>query len=123
MSQMQSEEQRGYGRYEGDHGYTQGPYSPPQGQTPPAYDENMVEAVSQRVVQLMGTGSQGKIRSHNSKAPAGMRLALAIVSLGILIPLAAITFGILGGFGGYMVFGGICLFILLINVVFNNATS
>ena len=33
----------------------------------------------------------------SSNAPAGMRLALAIVSVVMLVPLTAITFGTLGG--------------------------
>jgi hypothetical protein len=60
--------------------------------------------------------------SWSSNAPAGMRLALAIVSIVMLVPLTAITFGILGGgfFGGALIaLGLICLTIMIVNIAFN----
>ncbi len=59
----------------------------------------------------------------SSNAPAGMRLALAIVSIVMLVPLAAIIFGtsISGGFfsGGLIALGLICFTIILVNIAFN----
>jgi hypothetical protein len=60
--------------------------------------------------------------SWSSNAPAGMRLALAIVSIVMLVPLTAITFGTLGGgfFGGALIaLGLICLTIMIVNIAFN----
>lgn len=60
--------------------------------------------------------------SGGGHAPAGMRLALAIVSVVMLVPLTAITFGTLGGgvFGGALIaLGLICLTIMIVNVAFN----
>ncbi len=60
--------------------------------------------------------------SWNSNVPAGMRLALAIVSIVMLVPLTAITFGTLGGgfFGGALIaLGLICLTIMVVNIAFN----
>jgi hypothetical protein len=120
---MQSSEGRAnYGNYEGPQGYMQQQqYEAPRQQPQSTYDDNMTEAVAQRVAQLLNTsGAQGKIRAERNKM-AGYRLALAIVSLGIMVPLAGIIFGTGSGLVGMFVFGGICLFILLINVVFNFA--
>ena len=60
--------------------------------------------------------------SWSSNAPAGMRLALAIVSVVMLVPLTAITFGTLGGgiFSGALIaLGLICLTIMVVNIAFN----
>jgi hypothetical protein len=61
--------------------------------------------------------------SWNSNAPAGMRLALAIVSIVMLVPLAGIIFGTSmgGGFygGGLIALGLICFTIMVVNVAFN----
>ncbi len=60
----------------------------------------------------------------SSSASAGQRLALAIVSIVMLVPLTAITLGIssrstLGLIGGLIVLAVICLTIMIVNVVFN----
>lgn len=58
----------------------------------------------------------------SSNAPAGMRLALAIVSVAVLIPLTAIIFGTLGGgffSGGLIAIGIICFTIIAVNIAFN----
>jgi hypothetical protein len=61
--------------------------------------------------------------SGSSNAPAGMRLALAIVSIVMLVPLAGIIFGasIGGGFfgGGLIALGLICFTIIFVNFAFN----
>lgn len=56
---------------------------------------------------------------------AGMRLALAIVSVAILIPISAIVLGIASGMGpfglpgGLIALGLICLTIMVVNIAFN----
>lgn len=60
----------------------------------------------------------------SSSASPGQRLALAIVSIVMLVPLTAITLGIsssstLGLIGGLIVLAVICLTIMIVNVVFN----
>ena len=58
----------------------------------------------------------------SSNGQAGMRLALAIVSVVMLIPLTAIIFGTLGGgffSGGLIALGIICLTIMIVNIAFN----
>ena len=60
----------------------------------------------------------------SSSASAGQRLALAIVSICMLVPLTAITLGISSGgsiglIGGLIVLSMICLTIMIVNVVFN----
>jgi hypothetical protein len=67
-----------------------------------------------------GPGSMGKVYTKSQPAPsAGMRLALAIVSLAVLVPLAGIMIGILHG-DGIFAFGIACIAIVLVNAVFNN---
>ena len=67
--------------------------------------------------------SQGT--SGSSGASAGMRLALAIVSLCLLVPISAIVLGISNGAGPFGLLGGlivlavICLTIIIVNVAFN----
>jgi hypothetical protein len=114
MQQMNSsEEQYSYGQYEGEPSYTQRPDN--------TYDDNFVEALAQRIVQRLPQASQGKITaSSKNKVHPGLRLALAIVSVVMLVPLAAIlmTSGV-GGFLGLISFGIACAAIFLINSVFN----
>ena len=62
----------------------------------------------------------------NQALSAGQRLALAIVSVVMLVPLSGIIFGTaLGAGGGLSLLGGliglglICLTIMVINIVFN----
>src|SRR6266568_4040762 len=69
----------------------------------------------------------GFVQSHVSSSPsAGMRLALAIVSLCVLIPLTGIVAGVsastgspLGLFGGLIALAIICLTIIVVNIAFN----
>ncbi len=65
-------------------------------------------------------------QQSNPALSAGQRLALAIVSVVMLVPLSAIIFGTaLGAGGGLALLGGliglglICLTIMVINIVFN----
>lgn len=110
-------EQPQYGKYEGQQYGT--PYDSGQQQSSPI-DDNLVEAVAQRVAQLMGQGSGGKVYGRSKTSPTtGMKLALAIVSLCLLIPLAAILISGVGGVGGLIGFGVACLTVFLVNAVFS----
>src|SRR5579885_2534542 len=107
-------EQSRYGKYEGSQQYAQQqqystPYEPGQQQGSPI-DDNLVEAVAQRIAQIMGQRPGGKVYGYSQTPPtAGMKLALAIVSLCLLIPLAAILISGVGGTGGLIGFGAACL--------------
>ena len=63
--------------------------------------------------------------NSSSNATASMRLALAIVSLCLLVPISAIVLGISNGagpfglLGGLIVLGVICLTIMVINIAYN----
>lgn len=114
MQQMNSDEQPSYGYYEGSHTQPHQQYG--------SYDDNFIEALAQRIAQRTSPGSQGKISlgvSSGRKPSAGQRLALAIVSLCLLIPLASILIAGTGGFLGLMALGLACLAIVLVNAFFN----
>ncbi len=129
MPQMESSEpireQPGaaYRGYEGKQSSSQPPYGtsyqpPPSGG---AYDENFVEAVAQRMAHILNQKSGEKIytqSSKNGRPSAGQRLALAIVSIVLLVPIGGVLFGTLGPVG-LVGFAIACGAILLINVVFN----
>ncbi len=75
---------------------------------------------------FMGSYAGQKLSSQqgfgSSNVPAGMRLALAIVSVAVLIPLSAIVLGTSGGgiFGGGLIaLGLVCLTIMIVNIAFN----
>lgn len=93
----------------------------------PPFNEQFVEALAQRLMPRIMPEILHQVRSV---APAtqrsrsmGMSLALAIVSLALLIPLIAIALtelGALGGLGAALIGVGIvCLAVVLINVAFN----
>ncbi|GAC1394356.1 MAG: hypothetical protein NVSMB38_26600 [Ktedonobacteraceae bacterium] len=127
------QEQQNYGGYTGNPQYDGPPqqqqYSmPPQGQSvpPPIYDDTFMDSFAQRLSQRMAQGPQGKIYpqgSRKDRASAGQRLALAIVSVVMLVPLGGIAAGLVGASGvwfvGLAAFSIAALTILLINVVFN----
>lgn len=111
-------EQPQYGKYEGSQQYGT-PYGSGQQQDSPL-DDNLVEAIAQRMSQIMGQRPGAKIYGHSPTQPSmGMKLALAIVSLGALIALAGILIGGVGGFGGLVGFGMACLTVILVNVAFS----
>lgn len=95
---------------------------PPPGST---FDDNLAEAIAQRVAQILtNQNSNEKVHTQSSKRDrpsAGQRLALAIVSLALLIPIGGVTLGTLGVLGLFA-FSAACLVILLVNVVFNIAS-
>jgi hypothetical protein len=127
MPQMDSGQPRrevsgaGYGAYEGNQSYAPPPqYSP--GPQSSAYDDEYVDSLAQRLSQRMAQGPKGKIQpgAHGDRLSAGMRLALAIVSISLLVPLAAILVGGVGGIVGLIAFGAACVAIFLINAVFSD---
>lgn len=70
------------------------------------------------------SGQKLSVRDAGSIASAGQRLALAIVSVVMLIPLTGILLGTTHSdpitlVGGLIALGIICLTIMVINIVFN----
>jgi hypothetical protein len=132
MPQMDSGgQQNAYGRYEGTQSYQQQPYDGPQREnpTPNMYDDAFVDAFAQRLSQRMAQGPQGKLYTgpqptRREKASPGQRLALAIVSVVMLVPLSGIAIGLIGvshlWVVGLMALGAICLTIIIINGIFNS---
>lgn len=134
---MSSEEQRPhadpYQGYEGNSEVRQQPPAyehtrPPYTQAPGAnnfIDDNFIEAISQRIAQRLPQSDQfnGKLRqasSQRAKASPGQRLALAIVSLGILVPLTPVIFtNGLSSAISILALGMICGAICLINLIFS----
>ena len=72
-----------------------------------------------------GQKAYTQIPIGSDKQRMGMRLALAIVSLALLVPLAGIIFGVSSGFGllgpiyALIGMGIVCLTIMVVNVVFS----
>ncbi len=113
-----------YGGYQGQQNFYEPTYRtypppPPPGNT---FDDNLTEAIAQRVAQILSSQSSNeKIYTQTSKRDrpsAGQRLALAIVSLALLVPIGSVAFEKLG-VPGLFAFCAACLVILLVNVVFN----
>ena len=127
---MQEQQYSGYtGQYDGPPQQQQY-VTPPQSQQvpPPAdsmYDDNFMDAFAQRLSQRMAQGPRGKLypqgKSKDKASPA-QKLALAIVSVVMLVPLAGICVGLIAvshlWFVGLAALGVICLTIFLINSVF-----
>ncbi len=126
------QEQQPYGAYSGSPQYDGPPqqqsYStPPQGQggPPPMYNDAFIDDLAQRLSQRMTQGSQGKIYPQGRRkdhASAGQRLALAIVSLCLLVPIGGIVIGLASSAGwlvGMAAFGVAALVIIIVNVLFN----
>jgi len=111
-----------YGAYEGNRESTQQQYEAPYQQPPRGgiIDDNLVEAMSQRIAQLMSQQSTGKVYEPRSQGrpPYGMQLALGIVSLLMVIALAGICLSSMGGVGGLASFLIGCLAIVWINLAF-----
>ncbi len=126
-----------YGGYTGNPQYDgpsvpQQQYSTPpqQGQSVPPpvsnmYDDDFVDAFAQRLSQRMAQGPRGKLYPQGmrrDKASPAQKLALAIVSVVMLVPLSGICIGLIGvshlWFVGLAALGIICLTIFLINAVF-----
>src|SRR5256885_5565310 len=88
---------------------------------------NTLTAITKPVKDpFMGSYAGQKLSSQqgfsSSSVPAGMRLALAIVSVAVLIPLSAIILGTMGSgifSGGLIALGLVCLTIMIVNIAFN----
>ena len=102
--------------------YEMGYQPPPFGG---AIDDNFVEAVSQRIAQQVIRQSQqssGKVygQKHSPELlPAGLRGAIAIVSVSALIPLGIV----LGVNGQFLALGIVSAVILLVNAIVNGVFS
>lgn len=97
-----------------------------QQQINPEYNEQFIETLAQRLMPeiLYNVRVMDPARARNRAF--GMSLALAIVSLALLIPLTAIVLGIVTTLGGGITaaligIATIGLVMVLINVLFNNA--
>jgi len=104
---------------------------PPVTQRPvsPEYNEQFIESLAQRLMPrlmpeiMYNLRSFDPTRAHNRAV--GLSFALAIVSIGVMIPLTAIILGVLatmagGGITPALIGMGIAgLVILLINVMYN----
>lgn len=116
-----------YGNYEGQpRGSAQSipPYETPYQQSSPggAIDDNFVEAVSQRIAQQIGQQSRGKVygqKHSSSELPAGLRGAIAIVSVAVLVPLGIV----LGLYNDLVALGIVGLVILIVNAIVNGVLS
>ena len=121
--------QSDYGRYEGEGGYArQQEYNSVPERPAGVYDDEFVDNLAQRIGARMGQVQQSKVYpdTRATTVTAGMRLALAIVSLCLLVPLAAIIFGILAGslnvFGGILgvvAFVAACIAAIAVNAIFS----
>jgi hypothetical protein len=97
-------------------------------QAVPTYDMQYIEALAQRLMPLLMPEIQYQLRAaeparERNKA-FGMSLALAIVSIALLIPLTAIMLGTVSTLGGGITvaligISVIGLVMILINVLFN----
>lgn len=125
------QEQQGYGAYSGN----QPPYydGPQQTQGVPLslqhdmYDDAFVDSLSLRLSQRMAQGPQGKLHfpaMKGNRATAGQKLALAIVSLALLVPFTGLMIGLVAvshfWWVGLAGLGIICLTLFLINAVFDS---
>ena len=115
-----------YGRYEGNQGYRQdygsglGASPPPQGNV---YDDDFMDSFAQRLSQRMGQGIGGKVQPQaRSKASPGQRLALAIVSVIMLVGMTGIVLGITHDFlvVGLIALGVLCFTVIAINAIYNH---
>ncbi len=86
----------------------------------PQTDDQLADAIARRLQAQIPSGLPMPAFGRNPTiASAGLRLALAIVSVGALVPLAAITLLSIGGFGGLVALAIGCTTVLGINIVFN----
>lgn len=129
------QEQQGYGAYTGNQNnqsyqsYYDGPQQAQVTPTPSQndmYDDAFIDSLSLRLSQRMAQGPQGKLHfpsGSGSKATAGQKLALAIVSIVMLVPLSGIMVGLVAAshfwWVGLAGLGIICLTLFLINAVFD----
>jgi hypothetical protein len=94
---------------------------------PPEYNEQFIELLAQRLMPRLMPQILYQVRMsqpmRSRSRPFGMSLALAIVSLVLMVPLSAIVLGVLTPAGGIVpALVGITLVglvMVLINVLFN----
>ncbi|HTI15046.1 MAG TPA: hypothetical protein VL461_10800 [Dictyobacter sp.] len=112
--------QMNYSGYGAQQRYEQQQSYEPYGRQQPEFDDNFVEAVADRIARRLQSGPSGKIggRSGDNGPSSGQRLALAIVSLALLVPISGAVFGILHAWG-ILAFGLVCLAIIAVNFIFN----
>jgi hypothetical protein len=119
-----------YGQYEGQPRSSAQPIPPyevPYQQPSPGgvIDDNFIEAVSQRIAQQMGRQSTGKVYGQKRSAsdlPAGLRGAIAIVSVAVLVPIG-IVLGLQGGLSSLLALGIVGVVILAVNGIVNGVHS
>ncbi len=123
-SQMEGSQsaERPYGAYRGGSDYSQQQYEAPYQQSAQSggLDDNLVEAVAQRLAQRINQGAAGKVgasQRRDKSIPAEQRTGIAIVSVIALVPIA-IVLGQLG-LGGLIALGIVCAVIFLINALAN----
>lgn len=110
----------------------QTPYMPPREEArpemaSPQYNDQFVETLAQRLMPRLMPEIQYNLRelepARQRNKALGMSLALAIVTLALMIPLTAIILGVLvpiGGIGPSLIgLGVICVTVLLVNILFN----
>lgn len=131
MSHMDGPQQEAQGNtyrgYEGAPNYQQPGGQEPSSQPPPyqdMYDDTFIDAFAQRFAQRMYQGPQGKLQMPmpwGKRLSPGQRLALAIVSVAMLVPLAGISLGTMAytGFWGLVALFICGMVILFVNVIFN----
>ena len=84
----------------------------------PQYGDQLANAILHRLRLEL----RGGLRPSTAASP-GQRLALAIVSLCLLIPLSAIILSAAGNFfAGLLGLGLVCLAVIIVNIVFNIRT-
>jgi hypothetical protein len=96
------------------------PMPQPQAAYEYEYNEQYMEALAQRLAPRLTV----MLKNLSPMPTAGQRLALAIVSLALLIPLVSIVLGsapvmATGILGWLIAVGLICVTIMVVNIVFN----
>ncbi len=96
------------------------PMAQPQAGYGYEYTDQYMEAMAQRIASRLMV----MLKNQSSVPSPGQRLALAIVSLALLIPLISIVLGsyqvMAAGYAAWLItLGLICVTIMVVNIVFN----
>jgi len=83
----------------------------------PEYEDHLVESFVQKVVQQLGTQLPRQQQRPAAGSTSGQRLALAIVSLALLVPMVAIVEGITHSLAGLAI---VCFAVVLVNATFGS---
>lgn len=101
--------------------YQREPQAPPQAGYGYEYTDQYMEAMAQRLVPRMMT----MLRNQALVPSPGQRLALAIVSIALMIPLIAIVSSnailAMGLTAWLIVVGLICVTVMVVNIMFNRS--